>query len=108
MDTFTKKVGLYVSRESRLRKQERHDTLWRRLYLSTRHLLQRGHTRIAMLKAFQGFQPGIERRRGYERALKEAGLPVDESLIKNVTFGGKDLAHRVEDLLQDHSVTALI
>ena len=33
MDTFTKKVGLYVSRESRLRKQERHDTLWRRLYL---------------------------------------------------------------------------
>lgn len=77
-------------------------------YLSTRHLLQRGHTRIAMLKAFQGFQPGIERRRGYERALKEAGLPVDESLIKNVTFGGKDLAHRVEDLLQDHSVTALI
>ncbi len=77
-------------------------------YLCTQYLLKRGHTRIAMLKAFQGFQPGIDRRRGYERALEEAGFPVDESLIKNVTFGGKDLAHRVEDLLQDRSVTALI
>lgn len=77
-------------------------------YLSTRFLLERGHTRIAMLKAFQGFQPGIERRRGYTRALEEAGLEVDEALIKNVTFGAKDLAQRVTELLQDRSVTALI
>jgi len=77
-------------------------------YMSARYLLERGHRRVAMLKAFQGFQPGIERRRGYERALAEFDLPVDEALIKNVTFGGRDLAHRVEDLLRDHSVTALI
>jgi len=77
-------------------------------YLSTRFLLERGHKRIAMLKGFQGYQPGIERRRGYGRALEEAGIPVDESIIRNVKFGARNLAGVVEDLFRDHSVTALV
>lgn len=77
-------------------------------YLSTQYLLRRGHKRIAMLKAFQGYQPGIDRRRGYGHALEEAGIPVDEDLIRNVTFGSRNLAGVVQDLLTDPSVTALI
>ena len=77
-------------------------------YLSTRHLLERGHTRIGLIKAFRGYQSGLERRRGYERALQEAGLPVDESLIRPVTFDSHSIVNSVHALLSDRSVTALI
>lgn len=50
-------------------------------YLATRHLLEEGHTRIGMVMASKG-EPALDRRRGYERALREAGLPVDEALIE--------------------------
>lgn len=77
-------------------------------YLSTKYLLDRGHTRIGMLKAFQGYQSGLERRRGYERAVREAGLPVDEALIRSVTFETHTLINDVHWLLRHHDVTALV
>jgi LacI family transcriptional regulator len=77
-------------------------------YRSARFLLDRGHTRIAMLRAFDGFQPGEERLRGYRRALDEAGLPFDPALIRSVDFGARGVASAVHRLLDDSSVTALI
>lgn len=77
-------------------------------YESTKFLIARGHKRIAMLKAFSGFQPGIERRRGYLRALEEAGLEPDETLIRAVSFDARDVTRRVHRLLLDREVTALI
>jgi len=77
-------------------------------YLSTKFLLGRGHTRIAMLKAFPDFQPGVERRRGYLRALEEAGIAAQESLMQSVTFGARNIANVVHRLLVDEDVTALI
>jgi len=77
-------------------------------YLSTRFLLDRGHTRIAMLKAFTGFQPGVERRRGYLRALEEAGVAPDENLIRSVIFGASNIANVLHRLLVSSDVTALI
>lgn len=77
-------------------------------YLSTKFMLKRGHTRIAMLKAFGGYQPAIERRRGYIRALDEAGIPFEEKLVRSVTFGAKNIANLVHRLLVDPKVTALI
>ncbi len=77
-------------------------------YLSTRFLIERGHKRIAMLKAFEGYQPGLERQRGYLRALNEAGLPFDENLVRSVTFGAHNIASMVHRLLADPCVTALI
>jgi DNA-binding LacI/PurR family transcriptional regulator len=50
-------------------------------YAATYHLLQLGHTRIGLVGAPLHVSVGIERRLGYERALAEAGLTVDESLI---------------------------
>ena len=77
-------------------------------YLSTKHLLGLGHTKIAMLRAFSGFQPGMERSRGYLRAMKEAGIAVHEELIRPVTFGITDLVTTVHRVLLDKEVTALI
>ena len=77
-------------------------------YLSAKFLLDLGHTRIAMLKAFTGLQPGVERRRGYLRAFKEAGIQPDETLLRSVTFGATNIANVVHRLLVNSDVTALI
>ena len=47
----------------------------------TAHLIELGHRRIALITAPLGIRPGRERVNGYRAALKEAGLPVDETLI---------------------------
>ena len=50
-------------------------------YLATRHLLERGRHRIAMINGKPGF-PGTEGRvAGFRQALAEAGLPLEESLL---------------------------
>lgn len=77
-------------------------------YISTRYLVGRGHKQVAILKALHGFQPGLERRRGYVRALEEAGYAPDENLIRNVRFGASNLASMVHRLLVDRDVTAFI
>jgi len=76
--------------------------------VSTRFLVDRGHRRIAMLKALAGFQPGVERLRGYAKALEEGGISVDERLVRSVTFGARNIADEVYRLLADPSVTALV
>ncbi len=77
-------------------------------YVSTKFLIGRGHRHIALLQAFHGYQPGLERVRGYKRALEEAGLPFFEKNIKHVNFGARNVALRVHQLLSDSKVTALI
>ena len=77
-------------------------------YLSTHFLLNRGHKRIAMLRAFDGFQPGVERWRGYLRALDEAGIKPDKTLVRSVDFGIRNIANVIHRLLADRSVTALV
>lgn len=54
-------------------------------YTATRHLIEAGHTRIGMIniQAPDSELPaGIGRLAGYERALTEAGLDVDQRLIR--------------------------
>lgn len=77
-------------------------------YIATKHLLGRGHNKVAMLKAFSGYQPGVERYRGYVQAMEEAGRPVDERLIRSVTFDPQQLAATVHGLLADEGVTGLL
>ncbi len=78
-------------------------------YISAKHMIARGHRRIAMLKAFHGYQGGVERRVGYLRALEEAGIAPDEALIGRAGFfrssGVADKTHR---LLLNPGVTALL
>ena len=55
-------------------------------YLATRHLLDAGHRRIATLVAPSYYTTG-QRLRGYRRALREAGVPVDPRLIVQLRQG---------------------
>ncbi|MDX1531930.1 MAG: LacI family DNA-binding transcriptional regulator, partial [Rhodothermales bacterium] len=50
-------------------------------YLATKHLLDRGFRRIAFLAPDATSVPGLERRAGYEAALREDGVEVDEALV---------------------------
>ncbi len=49
-------------------------------YALVKHLLEFGHRRIGAIVPAAVSTSGIERRRGYERALEEAGMPVDAGL----------------------------
>lgn len=55
-------------------------------YLITRHLLEKGHRRIAMLNAPSWISSARNRYRGYERALHESGLTPDKSLIHEISL----------------------
>ncbi|NUM56739.1 MAG: LacI family DNA-binding transcriptional regulator [Candidatus Hydrogenedentes bacterium] len=77
-------------------------------YRSTKRLIDRGHTRIGMLQAFSKFQAGNERRNGYIRAYDESGIPVDDTLIRPVSFAGSEVTTATRELLVDQSATAII
>jgi LacI family transcriptional regulator len=50
-------------------------------YLGTRHLIELGHKRIGLIVGRQDTTSGRERLSGYVRALREADIPVDDTLI---------------------------
>ncbi len=57
-------------------------------YKATKYLLKSGFKRIAHLTSSKHLSITKERLRGYEAALKEAGLSTDESLIRYCGHGG--------------------
>jgi LacI family transcriptional regulator len=50
--------------------------------LAVEHLLGLGHRRIAMLSGRPDLQSSLLREEGYRTALTQAGIPVDESIIR--------------------------
>lgn len=54
--------------------------------LATQHLIEHGHRRIAVLVAPAYYTTGL-RLRGYRRAIREAGLDIDDSLIIQLRHG---------------------
>ena len=52
-------------------------------YQATKHLISLGHRRIGMLNANLDSVPARERVRGFRKAMSEAGLAVDPSLVKS-------------------------
>ncbi|MBX3176962.1 MAG: LacI family DNA-binding transcriptional regulator [Candidatus Hydrogenedentes bacterium] len=77
-------------------------------YLSTKFLIDQGHTRVGLLLGLDGFQPGVERRRGYGRALEEAGIPFDDSLVRPAGFDTEQNARLTHRLLLERDVTAIV
>jgi LacI family transcriptional regulator len=51
-------------------------------YLATRHLLDLGHRRIAIIRGSEQYKSLTERYQGYRQALREAGIPPDDTLIQ--------------------------
>jgi LacI family transcriptional regulator len=51
-------------------------------YNATRHLIERGHRRIAVIMGPAKYKPLIDRQQGYLRAMMEAGLGPDPELMQ--------------------------
>jgi len=66
-----------------------------------RHLIQGGHSSIAIITGSLALQTGLERLRGYEEALRESDIEIDRSLVFEGDFRdqsgyrlGKELLRR--------------
>jgi LacI family transcriptional regulator len=55
-------------------------------YKLVKHLIDLGHKRISVLSGSASVSTAVDRVQGYRKALKESGLPVDESLILSREF----------------------
>ncbi len=77
-------------------------------YQSTRFLLERGHRRIALLAAFEGYQAGLDRVLGYKQALQEFGCEPDGALIQYYNPMSDALADVATAVMRAPGVTALI
>jgi DNA-binding LacI/PurR family transcriptional regulator len=67
-------------------------------YQATRHLIELGHRRIGFINLPHHLTPGSQRATGYERALAEASIPYDNSLIVEGGFKaekGQNLAEEI-------------
>jgi len=68
---------------------------------ATEHLLDLGHRRIGCIAGPSEATPSADRVKGYARALREAGVPVQQSLIEPGDFryeGGEEAAARLLSL----------
>lgn len=77
-------------------------------YQAARALIDRGHRRILMLQGAENISSSRERRAGYLRAHAEAGIPVDERLIRRGSvMGGNNDPLYEEILSEDLDFTAV-
>ena len=67
-------------------------------YDATRHLIESGCRRVAYLGTTQDLPAQADRMRGYQAALKEAGLPASKALIRLVGFN-QEAMDQVNDLV---------
>lgn len=63
------------------------------------HLVELGHTRIAMISGPDVVTTGAERRRGYLRGMELAGLPAPDEYIRDGQFRQEGGYHAMLDLL---------
>lgn len=64
------------------------------------HLIDAGHTRIGIVTGELTVPTARQRLTGYERALKEHGIPVREELIKTGTFHREHAIEEAADLIR--------
>ena len=77
-------------------------------YLATRHLIDLGHSRIAVICGPDYATSALGRVAGFRQAMAEAGLPVDEDLLAPSTFSIESGEAAAEALLaQPNRPTAI-
>ena len=74
---------------------------------ATRHLLDLGHRRIALLVADTHWTSDAGRLKGYVHAHEQLGVAVDERLILRVAFHAPDAEERIATLLEQQRPTAI-
>ena len=55
-------------------------------YLATRHLIQMGHERLAVITGPLGLTNAAERLKGFRRALSEAGIEIEPEFVQEARF----------------------
>lgn len=80
-------------------------------YLATKHLLEKGHTKIAHLSAPNTLdRHGLQRLSGYKQALEEKGIKPDDSIIVESGYswqGGYKAAKSLFSKPYSHTPTAI-
>ena len=74
---------------------------------ATRHLLDLGHRRVALLVVATEWTSDAGRLRGYGRAHRDARVPVDDRLIVRIPLHAPDIERRIEGLLDEAAPTAI-
>ncbi|GAC15312.1 LacI family DNA-binding transcriptional regulator [Aliiglaciecola lipolytica] len=78
-------------------------------YLGTRHLIESGHTKIAYIAGPTSKVDANQRLAGHKRALKEAGLKIDQNLFYQGNYLESDGVDGLTELLKDNKeFTALV
>jgi LacI family transcriptional regulator len=67
--------------------------------LATGHLIENGFRRIACITGPKRISTAMQRLRGYQRALKRAGLPFEEDLVRYADFRSDGGYHAMTSLL---------
>ncbi len=69
-------------------------------YNATQHLIDAGFTRIAHLASSAHLSISVERLNGYKAALRDNGIPFNETYIKNCNHGGM-IFNELEDAVKN-------
>lgn len=64
------------------------------------YLIGKGHTRIALIEGPPGFTSPRERRGGFEEAMAQAGIAVDDELVRPGTYTFESGVNAAEDLVR--------
>jgi len=77
-------------------------------YLATRHLIELGHRRILFMNVSPRISSARERLKGYQRALEEAGMDYDGSLLLRSSFDWDDAYQKSKDYFTHQKETTAV
>ena len=78
------------------------------VYELVKQMIAAGHRSIGLINGVEGVSVMAERIRGYRRALEEADIPFDETLIRNGNSQSEGGYRAAEWFVQDGRVTAIL
>ena len=77
-------------------------------YQATKHLIEHGHRRIAMIRGLEHHPDAVDRYQGYQQALAEAEIEFRPELVVDGDFSAESGLNCVQDLLsQSTKFTAI-
>jgi LacI family transcriptional regulator len=78
-------------------------------YIAGKHLIDCGHKNIGIITGFRDITDCIDRLSGYHRALQEADIEIDHSLVYEGTFYPEGNSVAVKRLFDEHpTITAVL
>lgn len=75
-------------------------------YLATKHLIEKGHRKVAHIAGNMYYQVALDRIEGYKKALSEAGISFSEEWVISGNFLSRDAYEAMKELLR-HQCTAV-